>query len=364
MHTKILCFYLPQFHETEHNNLWWGKGYTEWTAVKNAKRMHRKQRMPRVPLNGNYYDLSDESGSVWKWQAKLAKEHGIDGFVIYHYWFGGQKELNRPAEILLAHPEIDIEYSFCWDSNSWRRTWYDSKKPEILVEQNYGGRDMWRRHFDDLLPFFRDERYLKKNGKPVFHIYRPGVIPCLSEIKRAWNGWAVESGLNGIWFVFQNHHVNNGNESLADACYNFEPNRVVEENWHVLYRLGTNIRNSLNKHTRNLPWTKYNIRSGQRVLELIEEDTPVYGVYQGTFAGYDDSPRRQKKAVIYTEFSAKRYEEHIEKLLRQAEQCGNDYIYINAWNEWGESAYLEPDTVRGYAYLNAVRAAVNRVKAE
>lgn len=356
--TQVLAFYLPQFHETEHNNMWWGKGYTEWTAVRNAKKLCSSQRIPRIPMNNNYYDLSQSDGAAWKWQAELARKYGVDGFVIYHYWFGGQKELNLPAEILLAHPEIDISYSFCWDSNSWRRTWYDSKNSEILVEQNYGETDMWKKHFEDLLPFFKDQRYIKKDNKPVFHIYRPLSISCLPEMKAAWNKWAMEEGFNGIFFVLQNHQTTESIKRSADALYNFEPNRIVEETDDCRYKIGINIRNSMNKHTLKLPFTIYNIRNGNKVLELIEEEKPEHGVYQGTFAGYDDSPRRQKKAVIYTQILPERFEKNLAILLQNAKKVANEFVYINAWNEWGECAYLEPDTDNGYAYLEAVKRAV------
>ena len=145
--------YLPQYHEIEENNKWWEPGYTEWTAVKRAKLLDKAHKQPRVPLNDNYYDLSDETGSVWMWQANLAKEYGVYGFCIYHYWFKGKQLLEKPMEILLLHPEIDINYTICWANETWTKTWY-GLETEILMKQEYGEQADWDKHFEYLCRFF------------------------------------------------------------------------------------------------------------------------------------------------------------------------------------------------------------------
>ena len=141
---KILCMYLPQFHEVEENNRWWGAGYTEWTAVKRAKPIYRGHIQPKIPLNENYYDLSDVSARTWKWQSDLARQYGVHGFCVYHYWFKGKQLLQKPLEILLNHPEIDIRYCICWANESWTRTWYGLEK-EMLAEQTYGKEKGWKK---------------------------------------------------------------------------------------------------------------------------------------------------------------------------------------------------------------------------
>ena len=172
--TKIFAAYLPQYHETEDNNKFWGDGYTDWVGVRNAKPQYEGHKQPKKPLHDNYYNLLDVD--VIRKQAKLAKENGIYGFNIYHYWFkDGKQELEKPAELLLENKDIDISFFFTWDNASWKRTWdnipgndwapaFDINDGEnrsrgVLVEFSYGDKNKWKEHFDYLLNFFRDNRY-------------------------------------------------------------------------------------------------------------------------------------------------------------------------------------------------------------
>ena len=201
---KILALYLPQFHEIPENNRWWGKGYTEWVAVKNAKKYYTDHYQPVVPLQNNYYDLSDETGSVWKWQADLARKYKVYGFCIYHYWFStGNQLLEKPMEVLLAHPEIDIRYCICWANETWKRTWYSNKK-EILKLQEYGTEKDWEEHFKYLVRFFKDKRYIKVDNKPMINIYHSSEIKELSAMRKLWDELAIREGFSGVYIVAGN----------------------------------------------------------------------------------------------------------------------------------------------------------------
>ena len=178
---KILALYLPQFHSIPENDKWWGNGYTEWTAVKNAKPLFANHYQPRIPLDNNYYDLSNNSGKTWFWQAELARKFGIYGFCIYHYWFEGKQLLERPMEILRDHKEMDINYCICWANETWSRNWYAQERT-VLLEQRYGDESAWIKHFEYLNTFFRDKRYIKIDNKPVINIYHSQEITCLKEM--------------------------------------------------------------------------------------------------------------------------------------------------------------------------------------
>ena len=360
--------YLPQFHETEDNNKWWGQGYTEWNAVKGSKKYFNKHMQPRVPLNNNYYDLSLESGEVLRWQAKLARKYGIYGFCIYHYWFGGKKELERPAEILLACKDIDINYSFCWDGATWRRTWYTTEyESEILIQQDYGQVEMWRKHFNDLLPYFKDERYIKKDNKPVFHIYHASDMTCLVEMKDCWNTLAKENGFKGIYFVvgdFKGRELAHVKEA-ADAYYNFEPNHAFYEGRYKHYVINSVARAGVIKRINKWFNKKFlpDIRDAKGMYKLIEQVSKKQKgskkEFLGIFPDYDDTPRRQLKGVVYSNNKIEYFKKCLRAQLKESLQRNNEFLYINAWNEWGESAYLEPDDVHGYDYLETIRQVLN-----
>ena len=195
---KIIAFYLPQFHTIPENDTWWGKGFTEWVNVKKAKPLFKGHDQPRIPLNNNYYDLNNPE--TLKWQANLAHQYGVDGFCFYHYWFKGKLLLEKPAESLLKRENIALDYCFCWANEPWARTW-DGRNRNVLMPQEYGGREEWKKHFDYLLPFFKDVRYIKENNKPMFVIYKSTLIEECRDMMDYWSELAVNNGFEGLFFV-------------------------------------------------------------------------------------------------------------------------------------------------------------------
>ncbi len=369
MDTKILCFYLPQFHATQDNNKWWGEGYTDWEAAKAAKKLFKRHQQPRRPLNDRYYDLSDETAETIKWQAELAVQYGIYGFCIYHYWFGGKRELEKPVDILRRHKEINIQYCLCWDSGTWRRTWYaDQFEQEVLIEQIYGDKEVWKRHFDDLLPDFKDERYIKIKNKPVFHIYRAYQVERLEEMKVYWDELARENGFAGIYLVAGDLEYRESDKLLStvDAFYNFEPNHAFYAGRKTPYVIYTVVKAGIIKRVNK--WLKKDylpdIREARGIYSLINRyDKPsVKKTYLGVFPDYDDTPRRQLKGTVYINNRVEYFEQCLKKQLKMSEKLGNEFVYINAWNEWGESAYLEPDEKNGYLYLETIKKVLETCK--
>ncbi|MCF2657077.1 glycoside hydrolase family 99-like domain-containing protein [Lacrimispora saccharolytica] len=364
--TKIICFYLPQFHEIEENNLWWGKGYTDWIATKKATSLFKGHNQPRVPLDNNYYNLSDESARTIKWQAELAKAYGIYGFCIYHYWFAGKKLLEKPVEILRAHAEIEIKYTLCWDSKTWKRTWYsDEHEQEILIEQDYGNEEMWKNHFYDLLYYFTDERYIKLDNRPVFHIYQASKIPCLFEMMKCWNELAKQNGFKGMYIVAGGSENRNDDTLLksVDAFYNFEPTWSFYKNAKSFLVRNSVIIAGLKKRANKLLRTNFfpDQRDAKAFYKLIEKDKNHENkkCFYGVFSDYDDTPRRKIKGTVYTNNSSSYFAECLKTQIRKSIEENNEFIYINAWNEWGEGAYLEPDNLNGYIYLETIKKVID-----
>ncbi len=362
---KILAMYLPQFHEIEENNRWWGQGYTEWTAVKNAQKYFPTHMQPRVPLNDNYYDLSDESGSVWKWQADLAREYGVYGFCIYHYWFKtGSQLLEKPMEILLQHPEIDINYCICWANETWKRTWYSVKR-EILKKQEYGDRSEWINHFNYLLQFFKDPRYIKFENKPVVNIYHSYEIPHLKEMREVWDELARQAGFDGVYLVAGNTGAiqRETRADAIDAYYNYEPWNTSMYEMSMRDRIFRKIRYGVKKYgmstlkQRKVPYSDSASRYYKYTTHLTRFNSKK--CYLGTFVAYDDTPRRQYEGTVIESSPDEFYADLMKiKSTLYTLNRDNDFVYITAWNEWGEGAYLEPDTTNKYRYLEAIKKAV------
>ena len=357
---RPLALYLPQFHAFKENDEWWGRGYTEWTAVQGAKPLFAGHEQPRVPFDGEYYDLSDPSGRTFLKQAELARQYGIYGFAFYQYYFAGHKLMERPLEILLSHPEIDLRYCLAWANETWRRAWYDYNE-EILMEQTYGGEAEWKEHFDYLLGFFKDERYIRIDGKPVLCIYRPADIRELAEMKKCFNSLAEKAGFPGIFLIGGKTAGENDTRGICDAYYYFEPGYSLKHGLtparKLAYNLTTGTGRVINAITR-----------GNRLERRIPVDWIYDSIlgreyagneYPGIIARWDNTPRRRNKGLVYTGASPEKFRNALCKLKRKvSDDC---FVFINAWNEWGEGAMLEPDKAEGYGYLEAVKKVTEAV---
>ncbi len=365
MKTKIIAMYLPQYHETEENNRWWGKGFTDWVSTKNAEPLFPGHLQPRAPLDENYYDLS--SPDVLKAHAKLAKEYGIGGFCFYHYWFSSTfRTLTKPAENLLENPEIDIPFMFAWDNSSWIRTWSKYKtnanawspkkdigeqrtdeESGILAKLEYGTQTDWKTHFNYLLPFFRDKRYLKIDRAPVFIFWNNFQKEVLSEMRQAWTEWARAAGFSGMYFITRDDPYKD--VTGYQALFNYEPQFSGWLNVGLLRRGIGRLKylagkEGLHKYSYDKVWGK-----------ILKYAATHRDSYYGGFVNYDDTPRRGNTGKVVINVSAEKFEKYLGELYRISCEREKEFLFLTAWNEWGEGAFLEPDKAYGYAYLEAVR---------
>lgn len=362
---NILAYYLPQFHETEENNRWWGKGYTEWRNAKNAKPLFRGHYQPREPLNDNYYDLL--SGDTMKWQSELAKNHGIDGFCFYHYWFKGIKLLEKPAEYLLAHKDISMPFCFAWANHSWTRTWEGpGGEKQILMSQTYGNKNDWINHFEYLLPFFKDDRYIKKDNKPVFMIFAIEKIQKYQVMLKVFNDKAIEEGFDGIYLIQMVRRAEKKRCKYVNAYTTYVPGMFNDSGNEKLRELKFKINSKIGniKIPNFMKSWFYDIYDYDKLCSSLLTRNYEENEYMGIFPGFDNTARRGKRAWIYTGSTPKKFENYLTQLIRQSLETKKDMLFITAWNEWGEGNYLEPDKKYGYAWLNAVKRARRNAKNE
>lgn len=351
---KIVTMYLPQFYETEENSLWWGEGFTEWKTVNYATAFFEGHHQPRKPLHGRYYNLLDKETMLW--QSDLMKKYHIFGQCFYHYWFKhGRQVLEKPAENLLKWKEIDMPFCFSWANESWVRSWsamvdaniwaqnFEPSKNKtegngILLEQGYGTESDWKQHFEYLLPFFEDSRYINIDGKPVFMIYRPDNIPRLSEMIQCWNQWGKNNGFPGIYFI----GGNTSSKGNLDSIYIHATGSMFPINdYKMNHSVKTISYDTVWKH----------IIAQARIAEK--------GTYIGGIVDFDTTPRKGKNGVVIVDCNSSKYEKYLKKLLKLNEDLGNEITFINAWNEWGEGMYLEPDEKNSFAFLEATKNALD-----
>ena len=343
---RVIAMYLPQFHQIPENDEWWGEGYTEWTAVKKTKSYFEKQIQPRVPLNENYYDLSQKKTMIW--QESLMKKYNIYGLCFYHYYFkNGRRILEKPAENLLKWTDIDIPFCFSWANETWARSWSNvansntwnlkekvnktERDRGILLYQSYGFENEWKEHFDYLYPFFKDDRYIKIDGHPVFLIYKPDQIPGLPRMMDYWKTlskqcnieYPIVIGTNTQRNIFEKKLQQEPNYTDLGKCFN-----------HANF---SDVVNAMVENAR-----------------IADEKT-----FLCASPGYDDTPRRGEKGEEFKIAPPEEFCKQMAVLIQESKCKGNEFLFLNAWNEWGEGMYIEPDTVFQYGYLEAVKKALS-----
>ena len=369
---KVIAFYLPQYHNIPENNEWWGDGFTEWVNVKKSKPLFDGHYQPREPLNDNYYNLLDDETKLW--QASLAKEYGIYGFCYYHYWFDGHMLLEKPMEQMLKNKAIDLPFCVCWANAPWTKAWVGDEK-KVLIPQNYGGKKEWKEHFDYMLQFFNDERYIRVDDKPLFVLYRPEIVGCLNEMLDYWNELAKENGFtDGLCFAYQYgdfDFIKNKDDSRFDMNIEFEPQYAYKDlfsNQHKLLKtIRRNLSNWMAKHF-GIDLIRYGANYFNK-KKTIDYDLAWEAILKrkpaspknvpGAFVDFDNAPRHGENAKIYAEATPQKFEKYFSQLIKKTKDVyKKDYIFLTAWNEWAESSYLEPDKKFEYGYLEAVRNAL------
>lgn len=349
---KLIAFYLPQYHPIPENDQWWGPGFTEWNAVATARPLYQGHIQPRLPKDLGFYDL--RVPETRQSQADLARRYGIHGFCYYYYWFQGRRLLERPLDEMLASSTPDFPFCICWANENWTRRW-DGLDDEILIEQAYSPDSSWR-FIHDVIPILRDRRYIRYEGKPVLLVYRATALPDVQQTLAMWREECRKQGLGEIHLCAVRFHDVVDVQALGfDAGVDFPPHHVhVEsvvdrvpgldprfEGW--IYDYGAVVDHSLARFGQGYR------RPGHR----------------GVMLAWDNTPRRGRMAHIAHGATPAAYRRWLQGTLEQELACNpapESLVFINAWNEWGEGATLEPDHYFGHGFLEATAEALNEVE--
>ena len=381
---RVLAYYLPQFHPIPENDLWWGKGFTEWTNVGKAKPLFKGHYQPRVPADLGYYDL--RLSEIRQAQAEMAQNAGIEGFCYWHYWFGNGKQLlERPFNEVLKSGEPDFPFCLCWANHSWsNQTWQKSKSlstATILMEQNYYGIDDYTEHFYSLLEAFKDKRYIKVDGKPLFLIYNPyDNINAIIEFITTWRHLAFMNGIDDFHFV-----AIAGTSTSLNILNSGKIKRQLprvdntKEIFTQILKMGFDGINSFGKRRAemlvkgrrlNLLFAilrKLKIKDNKDIFEYnkiienfyVKEDLEEH-VYPTILPQWDRSPRTGGSGGVYINSNPELFYKSIIKALDiiKNKQADHQIIFLRSWNEWAEGNYVEPDIKYGLGYLDALKKAL------
>ena len=357
---KVIAFYLPQFHRFKENDEWWGEGFTEWTNTKKSIPCFKGHVEPKEPLNDFYYDLADTS-NVMRWQIDLAKKYGVYGFCFYHYWFSDDHILmQKPLENFLNDKSLDIPFCISWANETWSRRWNGSDK-DVLIEQTYGDKNSWIKHFNYMLPYFKDDRYIKFNEKPLFILYKPEIFDEYKEMFRLWNSLAKENGLDGLSLGAIWNNISNVDDELVDLRIMYEPGFTGCQNKKgkgLRIGISSRILRFKTKRTKtNINFQSYDAYCKNMLNRHVTSNKFVPGM----FVGWDNTPRKGKNSTIFLGSNPNKFEKYMTLMLKKAKkEYKTDMVFVNAWNEWAEGCYLEPDKENKYEYLDALKRALDK----
>ncbi|MDZ4866195.1 MAG: glycoside hydrolase family 99-like domain-containing protein [Alphaproteobacteria bacterium] len=345
---RLIAFYLPQFHPIPENDIWWGKGFTEWSNVTRARPWFSGHEQPQLPADLGFYDLRVDE--VREEQARLAERYGISGFCYYYYWFNGRKLLERPLEALLKSEKPNFPFCICWANESWSRRW-DGSEQEVLMEQVHSP-ESDRRFIQDIIPILRDSRYIRVDGAPLLLVYRFTLMPDPVSATETWRKACVEAGIGKIHIsAVQSFGIEDPRIFGCDSATEFPPHGIS----------ASEITKDVESLDPEFAGKVFDYR------DLIAADEvrvpPPYQVFPAVMPSWDNTARRGARGHVFHNATPQAYEIWLRNAINRSARepvSGESIVFINAWNEWAEGTHLEPDKRWGHAFLEATRRALSQ----
>ena len=360
--SKVIAFYLPQFHPTAENDQWWGKGFTEWTNVVKAKPLFKGHQQPNIPSELGFYDLRlSESREQ---QALLAKEHGVDAFCYCHYWMGNGKQLlEKPLQQVVSTGKPHFPFCLGWANHHWEKKFWNKDvsifNKERLMTQEYPGIQDHKAHFYTMINTFKDARYYKVNGKLLFIIYDINNFPLIEEFMSLWQELARENGLPGFYFMSMA-----SDKATIDYSNKIGIDGVIYENLHsTIADIGIN-RHRFQNLVATILRQPLSIMSYKKFISKIDYSLVMNNkkIYPSIYPNWDTSPRRGVAGDIIIDSTPELFYTHVSRVVKMMESRDpeDNIIFLKSWNEWAEGNYMEPDLKYGRGRLEALKSALGK----
>ena len=349
---RLISFYLPQFHPIPENDFWWGTGFTEWTNTAKARPLFPGHYQPHVPSELGFYDL--RVPETREAQAALAREHGVEAFCYYHYWFGGKLLLERPFDEVLASKSPSFPFCLCWVNQTWTGIWHGAPD-RVLIQQTYPDYQDHRNHFFWLLRAFTDPRYLTVQGKPLFCIFRPMEIPEVRRLTDFWRELALKTGLKGLHLVGIHE-----NPEWSPQQYGFDasvtPRLPPLRQW-ISWRQPILRMRRDREVRRGMPTTYSYADIWSELVHTVDSGHN----YPCLIPNWDNTPRSGANGLVLQDSTPELFARQVEKAISAVRNKAVDYriVFVKSWNEWAEGNHLEPDLRFGRGYLKVLKKALH-----
>lgn len=353
---RVIAYYLPQFHPIPENDAWWGKGFTEWTNVTKTQPLFRGHEQPKLPSDLGFYDL--RVPEVREQQAELARQYGVEGFCYWHYWFKGRRLLNRPLDEVVASGRPDFPFCIGWANESWTRHWTGEEK-EVLLQQTYSPEDDLE-HARWLARLFADPRYIRVDGRPLFILYRAALLPDSQRTTDVIRAESVRLGLPEPFIVGRDTF----NARADMRKFGCDISEFAAPALGALPRIndGFNIKDLVRNIRLGVGARNLKVYDYEESCRLMEQWRPAHPHFRCFFAGWDNTPRRGRKAIILVNATPDAFARGVRIVLdsMRNEPANRRILFINAWNEWAEGMVLEPSQRYGHGFLRALQTELAR----
>ncbi|MBM4231193.1 MAG: hypothetical protein FJ184_10660 [Gammaproteobacteria bacterium] len=349
---RVIAYYLPQYHVIPENDMYWGGGFTEWRNVSRALPLFRGHYQPRHPADLGFYDLRNPE--IMHRQAVMARNYGLGGWALYYYWFDARRILDMPIEYLYRNRDIDMSYCVFWANENWTRSW-DGMENEVLLAQRHSPSDDIA-FISHVSRYFEDSRYIRRGGKPVLMMYRPQLLPDAVATTDRWREWCLKRGFGDLYLIATDaYSLGRPSRFGFDAAAEFPPHRGVACDPEAMRAASTSHCFGPRRGIQCIDyssavdaWTRQAPQGSDKLFKCV-------------FPMWDNSPRRITSIpTVFHGGNPSLYKSWLSYCLTQA--ASDDFVFINAWNEWAEGAYLEPDLRHGYAYLDATWEAIQSAR--
>lgn len=344
---KVVAFYVPQDLPVEEDESF---GPSVWTRVARAAPQFVGHYQPHLPDELGFYDIA--SGRIQEAQAEIARQYGIYGFCFQHYWPESTELRAAPIRSFANNPRIDFPFCLIWmnDGSATRSTSNDDAALAFLT---------------DVLPHLANPRYIRIEGRPLILVNDPLALPDPKAATQQWREHATRNGLPGLYLIARANDKSDLREFGFDAAVEI-PSYDCFQSENVLYdgREYTELRILNDEFTGKV--YSYPTVVSQWVKRKPNAD---FRLFETAVPGWDDSSQYPDRGSCLAYSSPHLFQHWMYNLCERAltaKEEGQRFVFVNAWNDWGQGAHLEPDTRYGVGYLAAIRRTLelaNRIAA-